>query len=366
MSTSRIGINDLATNLDFLIEYGCPSIAFRTRLEILKEDGDSEVLRGLYEEIKADPGVLHVLGLQREDGWIGTRFHTAESHDQFTGTEISTRYLFEKGFKPDDAAMTEVRKALYRVFSDDSSRNNTDNTPASFTHYDETSGNYGGFRTILASLLVRFLDEDNEYVKTETESALLAFRQVLKYSKLSDIAYPLKGKLYFHEDLAWPCIYHLRLLAHSKGWRTRENLAMIAVSLNKLSEILPLANQIYIRKNKKIYAPAQAFVSDFMPDIDKPLENMDFFWFDRMELYARLGVVRGVPVLSNQLDKMKSTLRKSGGIFKPDRVSSNFKAWNAYHGLMLEPSHKRKESRWADSTFRCALIEHYSNKTLGE
>lgn len=66
---------DYKNAFDFLLVNSCPSIVYRTRKEILKENISKEEYEYYQHQIIQDEKVRHILSLQKEDGWIGNTFH---------------------------------------------------------------------------------------------------------------------------------------------------------------------------------------------------------------------------------------------------------------------------------------------------
>jgi hypothetical protein len=78
-----------------------------------------------------------------------------------------------------------------------------------------------------------------------------------------------------------------------------------------------------------------------------------------MELFARMGVIKQIPVFMNHINELKEILREDGGFFPFRPSTSVFEKWNAYAGLALEDSWAKE--RWKyDLTFRALLILKYA------
>ena len=94
--------------IKFLLENGCPSIQYRVRHEVLGESLKTKKMVALKREILSEDVIHEIFTLQKENGWISERYHTAK-----TGTndamESMFRYLCEKGLNSNDEIL---KKAL--------------------------------------------------------------------------------------------------------------------------------------------------------------------------------------------------------------------------------------------------------------
>ena len=61
---------DFANAISFLLENGCPSIVYRTKKEILREEISNREQEYYQNQILQDDNVRHI-SLQKDDGWIG-------------------------------------------------------------------------------------------------------------------------------------------------------------------------------------------------------------------------------------------------------------------------------------------------------
>ena len=78
-----------------------------------------------------------------------------------------------------------------------------------------------------------------------------------------------------------------------------------------------------------------------------------------MELFARMGMVKKIPVLLQQVNELKEILGEGDGFFPFKPYGHSFDKWSVYIGLALEDSWK--SDRWKyDLTFRVLLILKYA------
>jgi hypothetical protein len=219
----------------------------------------------------------------------------------------------------------------------------------------------GGSLMIRASLFAYAGIEDSPSVKEQVDSALAGFRAVLPINAIEEVVDSYKGKRVFKPTAAWPSLYHLRLLAFTQGWRTPENRAMVAKSIQKLVELSPIPD-IYVRHKSQLIASASVFMHEFNPDMASMGAADWMGWFHRVELLSRLGVVNSVPQLKRQVDTLREMLNSGGGRFTRPLSHCYFKKWSAYSGLMLEKDWKSPERRIYDLTLRSLLILHYAGR----
>jgi hypothetical protein len=102
-------------------------------------------------------------------------------------------------------------------------------------------------------------------------------------------------------------------------------------------------------------------MDDFRPNLSTISNAQWMQWFHRMELLARLGVVKQIPELERQVQILSNILLESGGIFTKKLSHLYFQRWGAYTGLALENDWRMAQRRINDLTFRSLLILHYSH-----
>ena len=97
--------------------------------------------------------------------------------------------------------------------------------------------------------------EDYDFIKVEIERALGVMGKVTEISSFKDITGTYQNKLYFNKGIVLPDIYHLRLLAFTKGWRSSKNTSAVAKALEHLIELSPIPH-IYVKCENQLVAPA--------------------------------------------------------------------------------------------------------------
>lgn len=332
--------------IDHLLSGACPSIQYRVRSEVLREPASTREMVRLQEQILQDDTVKKIISSQQPDGWLGTCFH----HDG--GAEIGIRLLREKGVDQNHAVIVKALEAM----------SGSDETFArelfKVGRILDQKG-LGGSYLIRAVVFAYAGMEDRPFVQEQIEMALEVFGAVTTVESVSEVVEEYRGRLVFRPDAKWPSIYHLRLLAFTRSWRTPHNREMIGKSIRQLVKISPIPN-IHLRHKSQLIAPCAAFMDNFNPHISSLGAKGWMMWFHRMELLARLGVVELVPELCAQVNSLAEMLTAGGGRFAERMSHPYFTKWTAYSGLALEKDWKSPARRVFDLTFRSALILHYS------
>lgn len=302
-------------------------------------------MAALQEVILQDPTVQEVLGWQQPDGWLAWDFHGPKS------LETGIRILCEKGVSRKNLPLARALQAL-------------ENHPERLERGIGKPGRildelgFGGAWMIRATVFAYAGLEDKSFIKEQVDQALAGFKAVLEVNTVKEIGEEYKGRLVFKPGVKWPGIYHLRLLAFTRKWRTEENQAMLVKAVRRLVELSPLPN-VYVRSRSQWVAPASFCMQDFNPDMESMDEAGWMMWFHRLECLARLGVIPSIPELKQQADWLESRLEAQGGWFTRKLNQPYFNRWGAYTGLRLEPDWRHTKSRIYDLTFRSMLIWHY-------
>ena len=330
-----------------LLKNACPSIQFRIRTEILGQSEIDQELSDLQEQIEKDDLVCEVFNWQRPDGWLGKDFHG------FDSIETGIRILAEKGLNRDHPVLSSALHAL----------NNSDDRLHLGIGQDgkilDDLG-FGGSKRIRATVFAYTKMEEQACIKQEIKKALKAFKAVREAKSISGITEEFRNKLVFKPGVIWPDIYALRLLAFTNGWRSKENLRSIRDAVQKLAELSPIP-KIYVRYKSRWMAPGSFAMHDINPDMERLDDASWMRWFHRMEMFSRLGVVKGIAPLENQVVLLRNMLEIAGGMFTKPLAHHFFNAWGAYSGLRLEKDWHSPKRREYDLTFRSLLILHYSN-----
>jgi len=335
--------------VDALLTRACPSIQYRVRAEILGQPRESDEMRRLHHRILQDPAVQGVAGWRQPDGWLGRDFHGANS------IETGIRLLCEKGVDREHPVLAGALRAL------------ADASPEQLRRGIGKAGEYldaanlGGSRMIQATVLSYAGMEELPLVQGQIRLALDAFESVLGFVSAGDAFEPYRGHCVLRSGTAWPGIYHLRLLAHTRSWRTCEKMNRLAECVRRLVDFSPLPGY-HVRYRSQLIAPASFAMLDFNPEL-KELDAAGWLlWFHRMEMLARLGMVGRIAALQAQTAALEQMLTAGGGLFRENFNHTYFKRWGAYTGLILEPDWRSPQRRVNDLTFRSLLIMHYGEQ----
>ncbi len=339
-------LNDQVVNK--LLDLACPSIKYRVRSEILGQSKSSDEMVSLQDQLLHDPLVKEIMEWQQADGWLAWDFHGTKS------LEAGIRILREKGINQDHPVFSQALIALEKY----PERLNRGIGKVGKILDDQ---GLGGSELIRAVIYSYVGVENNPFIDEQINASLSSFDEVLKFNSIDDLTCPFKNKLVFKPDTRWPSIYHLRLLAGTKKWRSPENLRMISNAVKRLISLSPLPD-IYLQHKSQLIAPASFCMHDFNPDM-KTMGNAQWMmWFHRMECLSRTGIIHLTPELGNQIDRLVEILEGNCGWFTLNLRHPYFTQWGAYSGLMLERNWRSPQRRIFDLTFRCLLILHYSGK----
>jgi hypothetical protein len=227
------------------------------------------------------------------------------------------------------------------------------------TVYEPEIGLFGA-NHVRAVVFSYFGIEEHDFIKTEIQRAFETISRVTEVSSIEDITSTYRNKLHFSKGIALPDSYHLKLLAFTKGWRNSKNGITVAKALAHLIELSPMPH-IYIKCGSQLVAPGEITPRDLKQSPHNLQSKEWFWWLHIMEVFARMGVVKQIPALIEQVKDLKEILQEADGFFpvKPDN-SPYFTKWGAYGGLALEDSWK--SNRWKyDLTFRALLILKYAD-----
>ena len=342
--------------LDMLAKNACASIRYRVKEEIL---GESPQVSDYLEEILQDRRVRYVLSWPREDGYVGDVFHggwiPAEKRKySSTGAESGLRFLAEMGIPKSYPVVERGLRALLRK--------NWNVGKSSWNSWAPGVGLYGD--DYIRSVVFAYYGlEDTDFTGTEIERALDRFNDVLQINSFDEITGRYRDKLYFSKGIALPDIYHLKLLAFTRSWRNSETVDSVAKAVGHLIDLSPLPG-IYVKYQSHLIAPAAIFPRH-LGKSPHDFDGKDWFpWLHTMELFARTGIVKRIPLLTRQAGELKAMLEAGDGLFGMKPADNSFRKWSVYSGLALEDDWKGAKWKY-DLTFRTLLILKYAD-LLGE
>jgi hypothetical protein len=341
--------------LEILKEKACASIRYRVSKEILEENPD---INDYLDEILDDERVKYVFTWQRADGFLGQIIHGGwipEVKMKFAGrgAEGALRFLSEMGVPKNYPV---VEKGLNALLKDDWNRD-----PWKWSReYKSEDGLYGADH-VRAVIFSYFGIEEHDFIKTEMQRTLEVIGRVKEIRSIESITGTYHKKPYFSSGIALPDLYHLKLLAYTGGWRNGKNITEVAKALEHLLELSPIP-QIYIKAGNQLIAPAAIQPFDLIKEgLSSIMPGDWYFWLRAMEIYARMGVVKKIPVFRQQVTELKKMLAAGDGFFPIKPTNSNYyRKWSVYVGMALEDIWKN--DRWKyDLTFRALLILKYAD-----
>lgn len=354
--------------IDFLIHHAAPSIVLRVKKEILKNLCNNEE-RELLEKIYLQKNIQTVIQSQKSDGWFGNAFH-GESPKQGAGMydnmEVGLRYLAEKGLSYDNKYIEKaVNSFLTKDPYDAAYGGKAPQPPA--TDYTYTAS---GLYLARSSIIIRAGYEQrlpaNGFIdlKHDIDYSFNTFVNVLNYENLDNVIDTHKKKLCFKPDVRWPCLYDLRMLAHSQSWRNERNTSLLADSVNRLFSFPQSNEMVYTYVKGQYVGPCFAFIYWQMQVLGVIKDdNLETAWFDMMELLARCGAIKQVALLSNKYDFLLSLIDDDLEIKNINVNKRKSHGWSPYFGIALEEDWKEKIRLQCDLLFRVLLIIHYSECT---
>jgi len=337
---------DITTHL---LENACPSIQWRIREEILGQRPTAKQVDALQNQILQDSLVKEAIGWQGTDEWKSSPFHGSN------GIESGVRILCEKGVLKDHPAINTALNALRK---EPDSIYRGIGKPGKIL--DELC--FGGSQMIKAVVFAYAGAEHDLCVEKQIKIALEGLEYILSVESIDDITTKCKNKLIFKPTVMWPSIYHLRLLANTRQWRTPDNYHLVVKGIKKLVELSPIPH-ISVLKQSQLIAPASFAMQDFNPTMEIMSNAMWMQWFHRTELLSRIGIISSIVELEKQVMKLDEMLKQGNGWFMKKLYHSSFVNWGAYTGLCLEKDWRSSKRQVYDLTFRSLIIKHQLKET---
>ena len=351
--------------VDFLLNNADPSIVLRVKKEILNCLSEKEE-KGLLNNIISQKIVQTILFSQKPDGWFGNCFHGQSptlGAGMYDNMEVGLRYLVEKGLSSDIGYIEKaVNSFLSREPFDAAYRIKPPQPPA--TDYTYTAS---GLYLARSSLIIRAGYEYslpvNDFIdlQHDIDYSLKTFANVLKYTEVEEVIDNHRKKLCFKPGILWPCLYDLRMLAHSNSWRNEKNTSLLANSATRLFLFPQSDEMVYTYKKGQFMGPCFAFIYQQMKGLGFMNEGtIGIAWLEMMELLARCGIVKQVELLRNKYDYLISLVDDNLDIknINADKYKSH--GWSPYFGIALEEDWKTSRKMQCDLLFRILIIIHYS------
>jgi hypothetical protein len=200
-------VNKHQETITDLLEQACPSIQSRTRTELLGQASTDEQVDALQDRILQDELVKQALGWEGPAQWKNSPFHGRQ------GLEAGVRILSEKGVRKDHPA---IQRALVALREEPDIIYRGIGRPGKVL--DELG--LGGAQMIKAVVFAYAGAEHEACVEEQIKIALEGVEFLLSVESLAEITEWYRDSLVFKPAVLWPGIYHLRLLAYTRQWRT--------------------------------------------------------------------------------------------------------------------------------------------------
>ena len=200
--------------------------------EILDESCDSDKMIQLQEDILNLPKVKKAFSVQKESGFLGRVLHGV----YFDGFDSTLNLLKRNGVELSNPNMQRAKDSLL---------NWTDYEKDHFYKGGNFMDEYGrgGFRAIIADLLVELgCDENETMIQTQINYALDHFEGALLHTCVDDFTrtarFQGKDVRYYIKDCKWPAANHVQILSKTSSWRNEENMDMVRNSYQHCKKIM--------------------------------------------------------------------------------------------------------------------------------
>lgn len=351
--------------IDYLINNADPSIVLRVKKEVindLSKEEENELLRKIIPQ----KNVQTVIQSQQPDGWLGNSFHGQSKKlgaGMYDNMEVGLRYLAEKGFPPENKFISKAVNSFLLKEPFDSAYGSKPPKPPATDYTYTASGLYLARSSIIMSAGYEYQLPQNDFInlKYDIDFSFNTFSDVLNYISLDDVIDKSRKKLCFKSGVMWPCLYHLRMLAHSQGWRNEQKISLLADSVNHLFSFPQSDEMVYTYVKGQYVGPCFAFIHAQGKILG--VENVDNISLDILELFARCGIVKKVEILKNKYDHILSLIDDNLNIDLYVDKQKSF-GWSPYFGFALEEDWKVRKKIQCDLLFRALLIIHYVECSL--
>lgn len=344
----------------FLLENANPSIIFHVKNDILKKITEEEK-RQLHERVMCEKIIRSIIDCQKDNGWLGNGFHGPNKNaGPYENQEVGVKYLGEKLIYRDAPVLKNAIEAFKTMKRDLFGSGDTD--------CDQYAA--AGVDIIVAACVARAGYETLFDITKEVAVSLESFRRVTEIDSVTDIVKIRKrrpervnpeGIAYvFPKHEKWPCRYHLDILAHTDGWRNKENISMLADAFNKL-----------LKDNGLDYSPAYCVdIGHLVGCCGAFREGMELgsnkdgthqVYLDLVEYMCRCGLYEFVPQLKKEVDMIYDSIDEQG-ICHVNFCENALKGMGTYSGGQLQEDWRCKTRKLCDVTYRAMLILYYAGR----
>lgn len=348
---------NIQKSIDFLLENAGPVIQYRLRKEILRDLTQPEE-ENLLEQICQTPNFKLVESYVKPNGYIGSGAH---SWGKWRGVVYQPTYLADGEACARLLSNYAVPQTHPMVVNFINAMRDEEILRQVFSYIQPEvvrfENRFIGLKSGSTLMITLYAMQallgygDDGYMEPFRDISFEAFRSLLSLNSLDDITkhHKTKGFAYIEADTYFPCSYHLTTLAHTKAWRTPENIETIAHAINHQCKIMRDDNSMGVKVRGKYYGPGWAFVRPFKPF---NAETTDTVMYRRpLTEIAMLGAGEKVDVIRESAVNVREATGPDG-ILRTKFKKSSFSPYpTAYVDIRLEADHKRKYALECDLTF---------------
>lgn len=362
-------IDTLSKSIEFLLENAGPVIRYRLRKEILHNLSDSEEEK-LLEEIYELPYFQLIKGYVKPNGYIGCGMHSWNNwrgevlhQTPLQDGENAARQLSYYRIPKGEPIVADFVAAMR---DEDILREEFSYIPPEIPRFENRYVGLNNGNSLMAMMYTMQAmlgyGDDYEDLKRFQQISLQGFRRILEISSLDEITkFDANAKRrynfpYIEADEYFPDVYTLEMLSYTKSWRSKENIVMLAESLNHINDIMKPENSMHVRIAGKFYVPCFALV--------RPLRAFDVDLIDTITYrrilseIAMLGVGESVDIIRQSVQNVKEAIDKDGILRMNFNVPHNkryspkkIEYTSAYNDVRLEADYKNKNALLCDLTF---------------
>lgn len=315
---------------------------------------------GLRDEVRSYKPALAIARKQNAQGvWganlLGLQALKAERLKDI-GTIAQYRRLLELGWESDDRPLRVTERLLFRLLSrDDDPALLFEHRPAGLKDSEFAIRVREIGREASACALAEAGYADDPRVRGAAQRAATAVSQFLRSEWAEKPIVRLKGRNVLHPDAYAPTTFLVSLLAHMPSLQ-RERGGLVLRLAAHLGQPAPKRQYVLSAGGRSLSArftllgePIQADASGNTRDLPLAL-----YW---AEVLARLGVLESSPTAQRVLGRLLRDV-DDGGVWRPRGIRGVPKGASRLsgHAFPLEAPAGRGEARFADVTFRLALI----------
>ena len=371
----------MTKSIDFLLSEAGPVIQYRLRKEILGnlsaaeeatllEQIEKTLLMQLVKSYVKPSGYIGS-GMHSWDNWRGAVLHETPLQDGEAAARLLSYYAVPKNHPLVSGFVGAMRDE--RILREEFSYI----PPEAARYAQRFQGINGGFSLMLlvGAMQAMLGYGDDACAVPFQETALKAFASILPLSSPDDITKTRQSKAkynypYIEEDTFFPSQYHLETLAYTQGWRTPENVKLMADALNHYNVIMREGKPMHVKIGSRYYAPCPLNMAN-RPIRPFCVDTVDVITYRRLLTeIAMLGVGDSVGVIRQSMATVREALA-GDGILRMNLDTPHNKRYSPkqivyptpYVDVRLEPDYQRKNAFLCDLTFWAVQFLHLCGQT---